>query len=328
MVAEFMLQQTQVARVIEYYRRFMNRFPSTHELAKADLDEVLQLWAGLGYYSRARNLHQAARQIIRDYAGKVPSEVDELQKLPGVGRYTAGAIASIAFETRAPILDGNVARVLLRLFGWEARVRDPKVRAQLWIMAEELLPEKKVGDFNQGLMELGASVCTPKNPDCSNCPLNQFCLAYAHNLAQRIPRPSVRTRIIDLDIATAILRAGDELLFVQRAAEGLWGGLWELPGEPSRNGETPLMLRNRLRQKLPPGCRLATQPVTTVQRLLTHRRVTFHLYIGTLKKDGLVNWNSRLGNHNFRLLSPPQFQKLPLSQACRAILQALENKQV
>ncbi len=325
MIAEFMLQQTQVARVVEYYHRFMQLFPSVHHLAKADLDQVLQLWAGLGYYGRARNLHRAAQQIVRDHSGRVPSNVHELEKLPGIGRYTAGAIASIAFDTRAPVLDGNVARVLLRLIGWEARADDSQMRQQLWKLADELLPKKKVGDFNQGLMELGASICSPKSPDCPACPLNRFCTAFAWDLVKRIPLPNARTRMLEMGVATAVLRCGKQLLFVQRPADGLWGGLWELPGETLNNGESPRTARNRLRKRLPADCRLATKPVTTVQRQLTHRQITFYLYQGTLKRPKLKHIENSLQTNGCRWISRDQVGELPISRACLALLQALDN---
>jgi A/G-specific adenine glycosylase len=175
LISETMLQQTQVATVIPYFHRFITKFPTIADLAAADQQEILKLWQGLGYYSRARNLRSAAQMILKDFAGQLPSEVDHLLKLPGVGRYSAGAIASIAFERRAPILDGNVARVLCRIDKIETDPRDRATNAHLWKRAEEILPKKQIGDFNSALMELGATVCTPRNPQCLICPVQKHC---------------------------------------------------------------------------------------------------------------------------------------------------------
>ncbi len=187
LVSEAMLQQTQVATVVPYYHRFLARFPTLADLAAADEQDVLRLWQGLGYYSRARNLQAAARKVVSDFGGELPSERDELLRLPGVGLYTAGAVASIAFGRRAPIVDGNVARVLCRV---DRITTDPRERATLdvlWRRAEEVLPESRTGDFNSAMMELGATVCTPRSPQCLLCPVREHCEAFAAGEAERIP---------------------------------------------------------------------------------------------------------------------------------------------
>ena len=170
-----MLQQTQVATVIPYYHRFLEQFPTPAALADADEQQVLRLWQGLGYYSRARNLRRAAQRIVAEHGGKVPDRLDKLLMLPGIGRYTAGAIASIAFGKRAPILDGNVQRVLCRLDAIKGDPRERMVNQTLWKRAEEILPQKRVGDFNSALMELGATVCIPRGPRCLTCPVADHC---------------------------------------------------------------------------------------------------------------------------------------------------------
>src|SRR5436190_816007 len=189
LVSETMLQQTQVATVIPYFRRFLEHFPMVTALARAGEQDVLRLWQGLGYYSRARNLLRAARAIVAEHGCELPANLERLLALPGVGRYTAGAIASIAFGIRAPILDGNVARVLCRLDRIESNPREQETREELWRRAEEILPKKRVGDFNSALMELGATVCTPRNPQCLICPVRGFCEAFKARVQDKIPQP-------------------------------------------------------------------------------------------------------------------------------------------
>ncbi|MCI0477261.1 MAG: A/G-specific adenine glycosylase, partial [Anaerolineales bacterium] len=187
-ISETLLQQTQVATVIPYYERFLARFPTTRALASARLDDVLKTWEGAGYYARARNLHRAAKEIVARFDGKIPSTVEELQTLPGIGRYTAGAIASIAFERDAPAVDGNVTRVLCRYFKIESDPKNAQTQKKLWKLAETLLPRGHAGNFNQALMELGATVCVPRNPHCAACPLARGCQARRLNLQEKLPR--------------------------------------------------------------------------------------------------------------------------------------------
>ena len=178
-LSEIMLQQTRVETVIPYYQRFLAAFPAVTDLAAAPLDAVLKQWEGLGYYSRVRNLHRAARKVVAEYDGALPSRAEELLKLPGIGRYTAGAIASIAFDQRAPVLDGNVIRVITRLLDLPDDISQGATRAKLWRIAAEWLPVKGAGEYNQALMELGQKVCRPKNPRCADCPLRDGCRAFA-----------------------------------------------------------------------------------------------------------------------------------------------------
>ena len=176
-ISEIMLQQTQIATVIAYYERWMARFPTVADLAEASLDNVLKLWEGLGYYSRARNLHSAAQMVVSDYNGRIPTTAAELMKLKGIGRYTAGAIASIAFDEPAPVLDGNVIRVFSRLTDLSDDVTKTKTKNHLWDLATKLVPQDRPGDYNQAVMELGQSICVPQNPKCLLCPLTSLCLA-------------------------------------------------------------------------------------------------------------------------------------------------------
>ena len=229
-VSEIMLQQTQVATVIPYYLRFMQRFPDMTTLAAAHLDEVLHLWSGLGYYARGRNLHRAAAIVCEQYRGELPRDIILLQQLPGIGRSTAAAILALAGGQRHAILDGNVRRVLARLHaveGWPGRC---EIEQQLWARAEAHLPTQRVGDYTQALMDLGATLCTRARPDCPRCPLAELCVARARNETAAYPTPKPRQRLPVRSATLLLLRnnAGDVLL-EQRPPAGIWGGLWSLP---------------------------------------------------------------------------------------------------
>ncbi len=228
-LSEVMLQQTQVSTVEPYYRRFLENFPDIQALAAAPMEEVLKLWAGLGYYRRAHSLHQAAQRIASIYHGKFPSTYSDILQLPGIGRYTAGAIASIAFGQSVAVLDGNVMRVLSRLLAISADITRPQTQKRLWAIAEALVPQKKPGDFNQAMMELGATVCTPVNPKCSLCPLGKLCLAQRKNLQHQLP---VKTRSVAkprLQLAVVIIKSQQGWLLARRKAGGPWAHLWEFP---------------------------------------------------------------------------------------------------
>ena len=229
LVSEAMLQQTQVATVVPYFHRFIEAFPTVKDLADADEQQVLTLWQGLGYYRRARNLHAAAQAVVIDHAGEVPSSVTNLLKLPGVGRYTAGAIASIAHGTQAAVVDGNVERVFARLMHLTDPINAPATKKKLWAIAEDLVPRSSPGDYNQALMELGATVCTPKLPKCFVCPVREHCKAVQEANPETLPvklpkkKPKAVTHVV-----IAAERNG-RYLFEQRPSEGLWSNMWQLP---------------------------------------------------------------------------------------------------
>lgn len=232
-LSEIMLQQTQVNTVIPYYQRFMQEFPTICSLAQASLDSVLALWSGLGYYSRARNLHQAARILVRDYQGQFPNTRDTIQQLPGIGRSTAAAIAVFAFQRREAILDGNVKRIFARYFGIPGYPGDNLIQTRLWQKAEESLPTNHVaGDietYTQALMDLGATVCTRRNPSCNLCPLKQNCSAYAENTIDQLPTPKKRKPLPQKEVVFLILMQQQKLLLQKRPLSGIWGALWCLP---------------------------------------------------------------------------------------------------
>lgn len=229
-LSEVMLQQTQVKTVIPYFQKFIKNFPTTKKLAQAQLDEVLKHWAGLGFYARARNLHRTAQIIQSEYNGKFPTDLLELQKLPGIGRSTAGAIVSLSMNQSAPILDGNVKRVLTRLFAIDSFPYDSKTQKELWQLAENLTPRECCADYTQAMMDLGATVCTPDQPKCKICPVNKFCLGYKEGKPETYPVAKPGKKIPERSIQLLILyNSKDEILLEKRPPIGIWGGLWSLP---------------------------------------------------------------------------------------------------
>jgi A/G-specific adenine glycosylase len=277
-ISEAMLQQTRVETVIPYWQRFLERFPDVRALATADPDDVTLLWAGLGYYSRARNLQRAARVVVERHGGHLPDDVDALRELPGVGRYTAGALASIAFDRPAPIVDGNVARVLARLFAIDGDLRSRAVQDRLWGEAEELAHGEDPGALNQGLMELGATVCTPRAPRCAECPWTAHCAARAQGRAESLPVRSRPTPVRRIEAVAVLLERHERVLAVQRPQHGLLGGLWELPGGELAKGEPPARALSRaLREGLGLGISGAER-VGAVEHAFTHRLLRLHVF--------------------------------------------------
>jgi len=277
-VSEIMLQQTQVETVRPYFSRFLHRFPDVQTLADASIEDVLKIWEGLGYYARARNLHRASGQIVREFRGELPRTVPELMKLPGIGRYTAGAIASIAFGRDEPVLDGNVTRVLCRVFRIRRPPKAASTQRRLWFLARRLIPAGKAGLFNQALMDLGATVCTPREPQCTRCPLRSFCLARRHSDQQRLPRRVRRKPLPHHDVVAAIIWKNGRVLIDRRKPDGLLGGLWEFPGGRREAGESlPDAVVREVREEL--GVRVRVlHPLTTVRHAYSHFRITLHAF--------------------------------------------------
>jgi A/G-specific adenine glycosylase len=235
-----MLQQTQVATVISYYERWMERFPTLHALASAPEAEVLSTWQGLGYYSRARRLQSAARQVVERHSGKVPNERELLRALPGIGDYSAGAILSIAFDKREPLVDGNVVRVLCRYFGLGGDPTRKPLKQALWKLAGDLVPERAPGDFNQALMELGAVVCTPRAPECARCPVAKGCAAKARGNVLALPELPERRAATPVQAVAALVERSGKLLFRRLPSDApRFAGLWVLPHTELGAGETP-----------------------------------------------------------------------------------------
>ena len=238
-VSEVMLQQTQVKTVIPYYKRFLSAFPDPKTLAEADQQKVLKLWEGLGYYARARNLHRAAQTIMDSHGGILPTEYASLKALPGIGDYIASAVSSIAFGKPHAALDGNVKRVLARFHRMERPINDPASKPVFKTAAEEFLERSNPGTFNQAMMELGALVCTPKNPRCHGCPLSRKCRAFKEGVETEYPRRIKKAKIPEYHVAVGVIWKRQKVLITQRKPEGLLGGLWEFPGGKIRDGETP-----------------------------------------------------------------------------------------
>jgi A/G-specific adenine glycosylase len=245
-IAEVMLQQTQVETMLPYYARWMARFPALADVARAPLADVLKHWEGLGYYARARNLHRAAQAVMERRQGRLPQKVEELMMLPGIGRYTAGAIASIAFNRPAPLVDGNVARVLCRVAALEEAPRSPTGKRVVWALAQAALPQESPRAFNEALMELGALVCRPRAPACPRCPLVAQCQARRLGTPEAYPRrPPRRERPVRRGVML-LGQTGARLLVRRRPPGGLWGGLWEFPWLELRSGESPHAALRRL----------------------------------------------------------------------------------
>ncbi len=249
-LSEVMLQQTGVDTVIPYYLKFLDRFPMVADLAAAELDAVIALWAGLGYYSRARNLHAAACRVVADHGGSFPADLSGLQFLPGVGRSTAGAILAIAFDRKGVILDGNVRRVLCRLFALEQDPRSAAAEKQLWRWAEALTPESRPHDYAQAIMDLGATVCTPRQPKCPVCPLAVLCQAQARGLQHELPRSRQKKTVPVQTQVTLLLERDGRLLVRKRPLDGMLGGLWEFPTALVVAGQDPAAVARSLLAEL------------------------------------------------------------------------------
>jgi A/G-specific adenine glycosylase len=274
-VSEVMLQQTTVAAVVPYFERFLAAFPTLTDLAAADEQAVLKLWEGLGYYRRARHLHRAARQLVADHGGKIPNDPGVWRDLPGVGRYILGAVLSQAFDRRLPVVEANIVRVLCRLYGQTGDPSRGVVRRWLWERADELLPRKRVGDFNQALMELGALVCTPANPRCGECPLADNCAARQRGLQAVIPRKGAPSAPTEVREVAVVVRRGPRVLLAQRPADaGRWQNMWEFPRGELGPGEGYDAAAARLLAPLT-GVEAALGPeLLTVRHGVTRFRIT------------------------------------------------------
>ncbi|HYN53911.1 MAG TPA: A/G-specific adenine glycosylase [Methylotenera sp.] len=314
-VSEIMLQQTQVTAVIGYYSKFMRRFPDIATLAAATQDEVLQQWSGLGYYSRARNLHNAAQTIMDEHDGKFPQDFDTIQTLAGIGRSTAAAIASFSFNQVQTILDGNVKRVLARHFLVEGWPSSPKVEKQLWTLAEDLLPKHDMVAYTQGLMDLGATLCTRSKPKCGVCPLNNSCEAYQQNRVSELPTPKPRKAIPEKHTTMLILLHGKEVMLEKRPPSGIWGGLWSFPEvETDYNTEAAVLSRFAIHAE-------ADEPLATLSHAFTH----FKLHIQPQPLH-VVKLNSKTGEAGQIWLSIEDAVGAAIPTPVRKILQLLQNK--
>jgi A/G-specific adenine glycosylase len=281
-VSEIMLQQTRVETVIPYFERWMEHFPDIASLAAAPLQDVLMQWEGLGYYSRARNLHQAAGVAAAEYEAELPKNLDLLRRLPGIGRYTAAAIASMAFGLDAAALDGNIRRVLARVFDVTETARSTAGEKRLWALAEANLPAGKAGDYNQALMDLGSLVCTPKSPNCRVCPLAGLCLARQRGVQEERPVTAPRSELPHYTVAAAVIQRDGTVLIAQRPPEGLLGGLWEFPGGKLQEDESLAQaLQREICEELQAEI-IVGEAFGVYKHAFTHFRITLHAFRCTL----------------------------------------------
>jgi A/G-specific adenine glycosylase len=302
-----MLQQTQVSRVVEYFERFVGRFPDVPVLARARLDDVLRLWQGLGYYARARSLHRAAKQLVAEHGGALPGDEKALRGLPGIGRTTAGAILSIGFGQPGVVLDGNVARVLIRLADIEEPWQVVRSSAHLWELASSLLDTGRPSDWNQAMMELGALVCAPRGPLCEECPVNRWCGAFASGNAEELPRRNPSRPRPRYTVAVGVIFRRGRVFITRRPPEGLLGGLWEFPGGKVEEGETIVQaLRRELREELGVEV-IVNRELDPVSHGYSHFQVELHPFLCSLpdgQEPGTAQpvrwvWPSQLDRYAF-----------------------------
>jgi A/G-specific adenine glycosylase len=277
-ISEVMLQQTRVATVIPYYRRFLETFPNVETLARAKDNVLMKAWEGLGYYARARNLRQAAQTIVKQFKGELPHSYDELIQLRGFGAYTAASVASLAFGQDCAAVDGNVMRVLARLYAIESDIRKAAAKREFQRIAETLLPQGQAGQFNEALMELGATVCKPKNPACDSCPLRRYCRAFQGGRVHELPRKSAKAQIPHHQIAISVVHKNGRVLIALRPSEGLLGNLWEFPGGKLKSEESlaECCQRETLEET---GLEVEVgRRFSVVEHSFTHFRITLHAF--------------------------------------------------
>jgi A/G-specific adenine glycosylase len=319
-ISEIMLQQTQVDTVIPYYHRFLKAFPTVYALAGASAQDVLKAWENLGYYSRARNLHATSRIIVDQGDGRIPDTLEALKTLPGIGEYTAGAILSMAYGQALPAVDGNVRRIFSRLFAIRKPVDDPREQKKLRSLVARLIPARHPGDFNQALMDLGATICKAKNAECSRCPLAGLCRANLQNLQNILPITKKVSAIPHRQAAAAVIRnAKGLLLIVQRPDNGLLASLWKLPGGFIEDTENVAdSLKKIVKKELGISIRVGRQSAS-VNHVYTHFRLTLQSYDCFLRKGR----PRTLGCQDWQWASPADLKKLPLSKIDRMILTAI-----
>ncbi|HRW09281.1 MAG TPA: A/G-specific adenine glycosylase [Caldilineaceae bacterium] len=329
-ISEIMLQQTRVEAVIDYYNRWMARFPTVEALAAADLQEVLKAWAGLGYYARARNLHKAAQQIVAEYDGQLPDERNALLALPGIGEYTVGAILSLAFNHHEAILDGNVKRVLSRLADIAQPITETATLKLLWQRARELVevaPSQQAGACNEAIMELGALICTPTNPRCLICPVHTQCAAVANGTQHERPVIPPKKQTPHYDVAAGIIWQGEpyqsKLLIAQRPPDGMLGGLWEFPGGKLEEQDADLAacLQREIREELAMEIAVGKQ-LTTVKHAYTHFRITLHAF----HARHLAGEPQTLGVADWRWVELVELETFPFPVTDQKIIEALRGE--
>jgi A/G-specific adenine glycosylase len=317
-----MLQQTRTETVIPYYARFLERFPTVETLAQAPLEEVLKVWEGLGYYARARNLHAAARQVVEAYAGQLPDTFEVLVTLPGLGPYIAGAVASIAFGVPVVALDGNARRVVSRLFAVAGDPRRAATKKRLQTLTQACLPAGRPGLFNEALIELGATVCHPRNPECDRCPLAGACQAHAQRQEEDFPRRVPRRAVPHYHVTAGVVMQDGLVLVTQRERDDFLGGLWEFPGGKQEDGEDLVQcLARELEEEV--GIEVAVgESLLRFDHAYTHFRITLHAFLCRL-----IRGEPRcLECANVRWVEPAELGDFPMSVADRRIADWIQNE--
>lgn len=322
-VSETMLQQTQIQTVIPYLERWLKRFPNVEALANAELEEVLKVWEGLGYYARARNLHRAARIILEKHGGRIPETRDALLALPGIGPYTAGAILSLAYGKDEPILDGNARRVLTRVFGVAGPLGRSATEKRLWELARAIIVPGRAREVNEALMDLGREVCTPRAPRCGECPLAAICVAHRTGQEEALPVRPRRERVPHYTVTAGVIWDDhNRILLAQRPAHAMLGGLWEFPGGKVEPGESlPECLRRELREELAIEVEVGPQ-VGTVRHAYSHFRITLHAFHCRI----VAGDPQPLDAAAIRWVRPEAIRQLPLSRADTKIVALLEQQ--
>lgn len=316
-----MLQQTQVDTVVPYFYRFLKQFPTVQALADSSLHDVMMIWENLGYYARARHIHESAKIISRDFAGKIPNTWDDLIRLPGIGPYTAGAVLSIAFGKPIPAIDGNARRVLIRLFAVKYPLDDPGTQHRIKRLAETLLPHHCPGVFNQALMELGALICTSKNAACSSCPVGTLCRAFAHKLQHCLPIKGKKSPLPHKHAVAAVMRDSQGRVFVvRRPSGGLLGDLWTFPGGFLHDGES---MSEALQRTVDEELIDVGAFIGSVKHAYTHFRVTLHLFYCHIPP----NKELRAVYPNCQWIFSNHFKKFPFSKLDRKAITAILHDQ-
>jgi len=321
-VSEIMLQQTRVDQATPYFNRFMEHFPNVNDLAKADQQEVLKVWEGLGYYSRARHLHAASKLVVQEFEGNVPDNWDDITELKGVGPYTASAVLSIAFQKKHAVVDGNVIRVLSRYLGIEDDVRSTFTKNAIQDAADELISEERPGDFNQAVMELGATVCTPSNPNCGECPIQGNCVAYKTAKTEEIPYKSSAKKRPHHQIGVGIVMNEDEeVLIALRPDDAMLGGMWEFPGGKQEEGENIKdTVKRELKEELDIDISI-TKPFMKLDHAYSHFKITLHAYLCELANGKPKPKSSQ----EIRWIAINELSDYPFPKANRKLTEKLMN---
>jgi A/G-specific adenine glycosylase len=321
-ISEMMLQQTQVQQVEPYFRRFINRFPTLSSLAKASTQDILKAWEGMGYYNRAGNLHQAAKLIVSRLGGKIPADFQELIKLPGIGRSTAGAILSLAYGQPFPVLDGNIRRVLIRFFYITKDPQKTDTIHKLWTISQSIIPRRNPGLFNEALMELGALICRPKNPDCTSCPLKNGCQGFHSGRPASLPIKRPKKPIPHFDVTAAVIQNKKKILITQRPEKGLLGGLWEFPGgkkEPQESLEQ--CLKREIQEELNIEIKVQGRFIQ-VRHAYTHFRITLHCFFCRKLKGRITP----IGIQDYRWVYPEELDRYPFPRADQKVIEYLTKQ--